>query len=406
MKDERWSLWVKVLIIALFVVGITIVATSIRTKLETSIVSLVKVVNDFNFNILTKETLWLGVKIVVFFFTFVFLCHGPLVWIGFLFSIEDGKAKTIYAKDRILNIKITYYGRHLDEHGNVVEDEKNNFPKPFKWFKNYFFGSLHILGIPGIHNVDKEEYLWEKLNPVTGKAEPTKGIKGEFPLKEFIPIINFENLDIVGGQINVKIGPLVRITNPIKAATVARDWFPFLIDMTRGHIKECFAPLDFFRVMINKIKFGQTDMNGESIEDDAGDLSDEIFEYFEGIKVTDKINGIPKEIPLIEFIEWKYGIKIKKFYVMDPDPANTSSKELLDSTAKPGKAKLDGKSLVINAAAEADAFSKEREAMEKPGGRRLRELQALERSSLVTLGGDWKDLNIFVDTNKQKKGEV
>ena len=110
----------------------------------------------------TWSTVWLVFKIVVFFFAFVFFCHGPLVWMGFLFSIEDGKGKTIYSKDRIWAIKITYYGRYLNENGNVVEDEKNNFLKPFMWFKNYFFGSLHILGIPGIHNVDSETYDWEK----------------------------------------------------------------------------------------------------------------------------------------------------------------------------------------------------------------------------------------------------
>ena len=54
---------------------------------------------------------------------------------------------------------------------------------------------------------------------------------------------------------------------------------------------------------------------------------------------------------------------------------------------------------MIKAAAEAEAFNKEREAMEKPGGRRLRELQALEKSRLVTLG-DGKRLNLFVDADK------
>lgn len=347
------------------------------------------------------ETIWLVSKIVIFFFAFVFFCHGPLVWIGFLFSIEDGKGKIIYTKDRILGIKITYYGRHLNEKGTVAVDKKNNFLKPFKWFKNYFFGSLHILGIPGIHNVDKEKYEWERLNPMTGKAEKAKSTKGEFPLREFIPSIGFENLDVVGGQINTKIGPLIKIINPINTATVARDWFPFLIDMVRGHIRECFAPLDFFRVMISKENFGQTgvDSEGKPLEKTAIDLSTQIFKYFEDKKVTDKIDGTEKEIPLIEFIEWKYGIKIIKFYVIDPDPAGKSV-ELLNAISNPEKAKLDAKELVIKAGGEADAFSKAREAMEKPGGRRLRELQALEKSRLVTLG-DGKGLNIFVDTNKQ-----
>ena len=344
------------------------------------------------------EIVWLVIKIVIFFFAFVFFCHGPLVWMGFLFSIEDGKGKIIYAKDRILAIKITYYGRNLDQNGNVVVDEKNNFLKPFKWFKNYFLGSIHILGIPGIHNVDKETYEWERLNPMTGKAETAKSVKGEFPLREFIPSISFGNLDVVGGQINTKIGPLIKITNPIKTATVARDWFPFLIDMIRGHIRECFAPLDFFRVMISKENFGQTDKDGNTLEKPAGDLSTQIFNYFEDKIIEDTIEGKKEKFPLIEFIERKYGIKILKFYVIDPDPAD-SSKDLLNAISKPEKAKLDAKETVIKAGGEAAAFNKAREAMEKPGGRRLRELQALEKSRLVTLG-DGKNLNIFVDENK------
>src|SRR3989344_3083964 len=125
----------------------------------------------------TWSTVWLVFKIVVFFFAFVFFCHKPLVWMGFLFSVKDGKGKIIYSKDRIWAVKITYYGRHLDKNGTVVEDKKNSFLKLFMWFKNYFFGSLHFLGIPGIHNVDKETYEWEKLNPMTGKSEPAEGVK-------------------------------------------------------------------------------------------------------------------------------------------------------------------------------------------------------------------------------------
>jgi len=394
MKDKKrsWSLWLKIIIV--LVVGF--IAFLGINNVET--ISIVEATGKVSEKIFTKENLWWMIKIVVFFFTFVFFCHGPLVWMGFLFSIEDGKGKTIYSKDRIWAIKITYYGRYLNENGNVVEDEKNNFLKPFMWFKNYFFGSLHFLGIPGIHKVANEIYEWEKLNPMTGKAEPAKGVKGEFPLREFIPAIGFENLDVVGGQINVKIGPLIRITNPIKTATVARDWFPFLIDMMRGHIRECFAPLNFFRVMISKLNFGETDSNGKSTEGNAGDLSTEIFEWFKGKKIKDKIGNKEKEIPLVEFIERKYGIKILKFYVMDPDPAGKSA-SLLDAISKPEQAKLDGKGVVIKAAAEAEAFNKEREAMEKPGGRRLRELQALEKSRLVTLG-DGKRLNLFVDADK------
>jgi len=339
------------------------------------------------------STVWLVFKVVVFFFSFVFFCHGPLVWMGFLFSIEDGKAELIYAKDRILTVKITYYGRVLNDSGNVnvIDDsKKNKFQKLIVWFRNYFFGSLHVLGIPGIHNVDKEKYEWERLNPSTGEIEKVESVKGEFPLKEFIPSIGFKNLDVVGGQINVKIGPLIRITNPMKTATVARDWFPFLIDMIRGHVRECFAPLNFFRVMISKKNFGEINTDGTSREETAGDLSTEILNYFNEKIVEGK--------KLLEFIEDKYGIKILKFYVMDPDPAGKSA-DLLNAISKPEQAKLEAKETVIKAEAEANAFNKAREAMEKPGGRKLRELQALEKSRLVTLG-DGKGLNLFVDADK------
>ena len=380
MTDERMSLWKKIALIAFVSIFLVLLV-----NYPPSLAGIMK--------ISVKEILWLTVKGVVFFFAFVFLCHGPLVWMGFLFSIEDGKAKAIYAKDRILGIKITYYGRHQDVNGDITDDSKvNKFKKLFRWFKNYFFGSLHILGIPGIHNVDTETYEWEKLNPMTGKVEPAKGVKGEFPLREFIPSISFGNLDVVGGQINVKIGPLIKIVNPIKTATVARDWFPFIIDIIRGHIRECFAPKDFFMVMIGKINFGKAD------EKNAEDLSDQIMSYFDDKKVKDKVNGKEEEFPLIEFIERKYGIRIIKFYVIDPDPADKSV-DLLNAVSKPAQATLDARALVIQATGEADAFNKAREAMEKPGGRRLRELQALEKSRLVTLG-DGKNLNIFVDENK------
>lgn len=342
--------------------------------------------------IFTKDFIWMIGKGIIFFFAFVFFCHGPLVWAGILFSIEDGKGKLIYTIDRILTLKITYIGRCLEASGNVVEYRPSRLAKPFQWFRNYFFGSLHIKGIPGIHYVDKEKYEWERLNPMTGKSEKATSTKGEFPLKEFIPSINFDNLDVVGGQINVKIGPLIRITNPMKTATVARDWFPFLIDMIRGHVRECFAPLDFFRVMISKENFGQDEVKT------ASDLSTQIFEYFEGKIVNDVVGGKKECFPLIEFIERKYGIKIVKFYVMDPDPSE-SSKDLLNAIAKPEKARLEAKEMVIKATGDADSFNKKREAMVKPGGELLRKLEALEKSRLVTLG-DGKGLNIFVDTKE------
>src|SRR3989338_2196460 len=344
MKDKKrsWSLWLKIIIV--LVVGF--IAFLGINNVET--ISIVEATGKVSEKIFTKENLWWMIKIVVFFFTFVFFCHGPLVWMGFLFSIEDGKGKTIYSKDRIWAIKITYYGRYLNENGNVVEDEKNNFLKPFMWFKNYFFGSLHFLGIPGIHKVANEIYEWEKLNPMTGKAEPAKGVKGEFPLREFIPAIGFENLDVVGGQINVKIGPLIRITNPMKTATVARDWFPFFVDMMRGHIREFFVPLDFFRVMINKKNFGTDKVVN------APSLSSGIMTYFRNKKVKDKIEDEEVEFSLLEFIERKYGIKILEFYVIDPDPADTS-KDLLNAISKPEQAKLEAKETVIKAGAEADA---------------------------------------------------
>ena len=363
MKDERWSLWLKIVI----VVTAGFIAFTILNITKINIIEAIGAIS-------TKGSLWWSAKIVVFFFAFVFFCHGPMVWMGFLFSIEDGKGKIVYSKDRIWALKITYYGRHLDEGGNVVEDEKNNFLKPFKWFKNYFFGSLHILGIPGIHNVDKDTYEWERLNPMTGKAEPATGVRGEFPLREFIPSIGFENLDVTGGQINTKIGPQIKITNPIKTATVARDWFPFFVDMMRGYIREFFAPCDFFRVMISKKNFGRHDeKNKEDNEGDAGDLSSEIFTYFKSPEkeVDVETSSGTKKMTLLEFIEHKYGIKIIKFYVMDPDPAE-ASKELLNSISKPEQAKLIAKETVIKARGEADAFNKKREAMIKPGGKLLR----------------------------------
>lgn len=389
MKNKRWLLLTNISLIVFTVLFVVVLVNYPPNFVWVTKIS-------------TKETIWLVVKIIVFFFAFVFFCHGPLVWVGILFSIEDGKGKIIYAKDRILSIKITYYDRHLNENGCVVMDiKKNKFIKLFKWFGNYFFGSLHILGIPGIHNVDKETYEWERLNPMTGKSEKAISVKGEFPLKEFIPSINFENLDVVGGQINVKIGPLIKITNPIKTATIARDWFPFFVDMTRGYSKECFSPLDFFRVMLNKENFGKTDENGKSLETNAKDLSAEIMDYFESEEkeVEVKVGGEKVKKKLVDFIEYKYGIKIIKFYVMDPDPVGKSM-ELLDSVSKPEKAKLDAKEMVIKAGGEAEAFNKKREAMIKPGGELLRKLEALEKSRLVTLG-DGKGLNIFVDTNKQ-----
>lgn len=343
--------------------------------------------------------LWWTIKGIVFFFVFIFSCHGPLVWMGFLFSIKDGMGKITYTKDRILNIKITYYGRHLDKKGDVVEDKKNNFLKLFGWFKNYFFGSLHILGIPGIHRVNKEPYTWERLDPATGEVIPEKGVKGEFPLREFIPVISFTNLDVTGGQIDTKIGVLIKITNPMKTATVARDWFPFFIDIMRGHIRECFAGLDFFRVMISKENFGEKE------EKPAEDLSSEIKKYFDSKKNVE-FDG--KEIPLVKFIERKYGIEILKFYVIDPNPAE-ASKALLDSISKPLQAKLTAKETVIKAGGEADAFNKKREAMEKPGGKELAQYQMVERSKLITLGDGGKGLNLFVNADKtevQAQAEV
>src|SRR3989344_4475375 len=391
MKDKKrsWFLWLKIVIV--LVVGF-IVFLGINITENISIVSIIETMGKVSEKIFTKENLWWMIKIVVFFFAFVFFCHKPLVWMGILFSIEDGKAKLIYARDRILTVKITYYRRILDDSGNVIEDKKSNLLKPLKWFKNYFFGSLHFLGIPGIHKVDNEIYEWEKLNPMTGKAEPAKGVKGEFPLREFIPAIGFENLDVVGGQINVRIGPLIKITNPIKTATIARDWFPFFVDMMRGHIREFFVPLDFFRVMINKKNFGTDKVVN------APSLSSGIMTYFRNKKVKDKIEDEEVEFSLLEFIERKYGIKILEFYIIDPDPADTS-KDLLNAISKPEKAKLEAKELVITAGGKAEAFNKEREAMEKPGGELLRKLQALEKSRLVTLG-DGKGLNLFVDADK------
>ncbi|MEK7142130.1 MAG: hypothetical protein AAB818_00930, partial [Patescibacteria group bacterium] len=393
MKEDRGISW-KMLFVVFGVAGLALLAflfgNDTRKIEDTGKVFSV---------VLTKNFLWLMAKSVIFFFAFVFFCHGPMVWLGFLFSVEDGKAKTVYTKDRILGVKITYYGRHKDRCGNIIEDEDVKISRLvglFRLFKNYFFGSLHILGIPGIHSVDTEAYEWERLNPTTGKAEKAKSLKGELPLKEFIPSINFENLDVVGGQINVKIGPLIRITNPIKAVTVARDWFPFMIDIIRGHVRECFAPKDFFTVMIGKVNFGKDD------EKKAEDLSDQIMSYFADKKVKDKNkNGEEKEFSLIEFIEKKYGIRIIKFYVIDPDPAGKSA-DLLNAISKPAQATLDAKEEVIKATGQADAFNKKREAMIKPGGELLRKLEALEKSRLVTLGDGGKGLNIFVDT---KEGE-
>lgn len=383
MQEDKGVSW-KLLVVIFGIVSLGFIAFVFRKNFA----DIGKIVNA----IFTKDFLWVVTKGIIFFFAFVFFCHYPLVWAGILFSIDDGKGKLIYTRDRILTLKITYIGRRLEESGNVVEYSPSGLAKLFQWFKNYFFGSLHIKGVPGIHSVDEEKYEWERLNPMTGKPEKATSIKGEFPLKEFIPSINFDNLDVVGGQINVKIGPLIRITNPMKTATIARDWFPFLIDMIRGHIRECFAPLDFFRVMISKVNFGQIDANGKSLEDNAGDLSSEVLDYFKSDEK--KIGGLT----LIEFFEEKYGIKIIKFYVMDPDPAK-SSEDLLNAIAKPEKAKLEAKELVIKAGAEADAFNKAREAMGKQGGELLRKLQALEKSRLVTLG-DGKGLNIFVDTKE------
>lgn len=365
-------------------------------------------------------SLWWVTKGVVFFFAFVFFCHGPLMWMGFLFSIRDGMGKSIYTKDRILKIKITYYGRYLDKKGDVVEeDEKNNFLKPFRWFKNYFFGSLHILGIPGIHRVEKETYTWERFDLATGAVKSVEGVKGEFPLREFIPVISLANIDVNGGQVNAEIGILLKGTNPMKMATVPRDWLPFLYDMLKGHFREFFAPLDFFRVMISTKNFGETEVDGTKEEELAGNLALELMVYFNPtdeekkkypeeekkyveINVEVEVNGkktIEKK-SLQWFIEYKYGIKIIGFYIITIDPSD-SSKELLNLISKPKRAKIEAKVAVTVASGEADAFDKKREAMIKSGGELLRKLEALENSNLVTLGGE--RLNLFVNADPEKK---
>lgn len=423
MKHERSKLEVVVVvfIIGIIVAGIVVFATIIIGKNKSApivmpvtetVLGPVAIVTDTTKDEMGKSVfsavisidplyfLWWTIKGIVFFFAFIFFCHGPLAWMGFLFSIEDGKGKIVYTKDRILSLKITYYGRHLDKEGDVVEYKKNNFPKPFKWFKNYFFGSLHILGIPGIHRVNKEPYTWERLDPATGKVILEEGVKGEFPLREFIPVISFTNLDVTGGQIDTKIGLLIKIINPIKAATVVRDWFPFFIDIMRGYIRECFAGLDFFRVMISKENFGEKE------EKPAGDLSLEIKKYFDSEERYLEFDG--KKIPLVKFIERKYGIEILKFYVIDPNPAE-ASKALLDSISKPLEAKLTAKETVIKATGDADAFNKKREAMNKPGGELLKKLETLKDSKLITLGDGGKGLNLFVNAdnaNQEKNAPV
>lgn len=399
MKNKRWLLLKNISLIVftgLFVVAlVNYLPNFVNENFNLGFVLVTK--------ISTKETLWLVVKIIVFFFAFVAFCHGPLVWIGILFSIEDGKGRLVYAKDRIIALKITYWERCLNKDGNVVKDTKNMLIRPFKWFRNYFFGSLHILGIPGIHGLDVEKYDWESLNPVTGEVEKRKSFYGEFPLREFVPSISFKNLDVTGGQINVKIGPLIKIATPIKTATVARDWFALFTDMMRGHIKECFGPMDFFRVMLNKKNFGTTNKKVE-------DLSVEVLKYFRTTNIT-TIDG--KDVPLIDHIKDKYGIEIIQFYAMDPDPTE-DSKKVLDLVSKPITAKIEGesniiaananaKTIVITAEAEADAFNKKREAMEKPGGRFLKQMDTIRESRLLTLGSG-KNLNILVNPDEQSKG--
>lgn len=432
MKDERWSLSWKTSLIILGSIGlvglIALVVIKLMGTWGVNVVSFasrlnVKELESFGSKILTKETLWLVIKIVVFFSVFVFVCHGPLKWAGFLVSIEDGKAVIIKSGKSIWKIKPNLYGHKMDKYGKIVKINYTWFTGPIIWFRKFFFGSLFPLGIPGIHKVETGTYKWDRLDPSTGDIIQQESRKGEIPLREFVPLIDFKKLDVVGGQINTKIGPLIKIVNPTKAATVPRDWFPFFVDMIRGHIRECFAPLSFFRVMINRENFGETDTNGKLIDTQAEDLSSYILSYFNSRPKTkkedekeikeleiDEIKDEEKEkekekeakMSLVEFTEYKYGIRILKFFVIDPDPTKESEK-LLDSTSKPALAKVDADVTVINAEATANAFNKTRTEMEKPGGRRLRELQALEKSRLVTLG-DGKGLNIFVDTSKQEKG--
>jgi len=373
---------------------------------------------------------WVAFEVIFYFSAFVFMIHA-MSWVHkkntssktpegkrngyrhlFFFSIEDGKAVKRYSGDRIMDVKMTYYGHGMKKDGEIVKKEPRGFWFKFflwpylllRWLRYYLFGSIHFLGIPFIHGTDTEPYEWESLNPLTGASLTRKSLRGEIPLREFIPVIDFKNLDVYGGQINVKVGTLIRIINPLKVATIPRDWFPFFVDMMRGHIREFFAPLDFFRVMISKKNFGKYEEDKpEKNEDNAGDLAEELMEdYFKKGKIKDeKANPdetkTVKEDTLLESIKNKYGIEIIKFYIMDPDPTAGKSTTLLEAVSDPGQAKIDAKSLLTRADAEAKAFGKRLKAMQEPGGRFMRTLEAIEKSRLVTLGESGKDLRLMLN---------
>lgn len=340
-----------------------------------------------------KHFSWPTGKAMIYFLAFVIFCHQFLgKYELFLFSIEDGKAAAIYSGDRIIAIKMTLYNHKMSKNGDVDYYSPSWIIKPFYWFWNYFFGGLHIKGIPGIHKTNRDPYQWERFDPLKGKAEKVEGQRGFLPLREFTPLMRFNNLDIgEGGQINVEGGPLMKVENPVKAFTNARDWFAVLNDLLQAGMKEFFSPQGIQKVFTSK-----------GIADIKKMLSTEIYEYLrdteampDSKRIMVKRGEITEEeskgkVTLLTYIEKHYGIDIIGFNVRSVDPANPSTSKLLDLISEPAKAKLEAEAEVNRAKGDADAFNLRREAMQQPGGLDLRTLQAIENSNLLVLGGGEK----------------
>jgi len=318
----------------------------------------------------------------------------------FLFSLEDGKAAAIWAVDRIISIKITLYGYRMRKDGEVVYYDPNWIIKPFYWLRHYLFGSIHFLGIPLIHRTSQEEYKWKHFDPLTNEIKTETGKRGYIPLREYAPLFEFKDLDIgEGGQINVQAAILIKVVNPRKALTNARDWFAVLNDLMQSGAKEFFSPRTIEEVFTSKSKTGEKIEKMLSVimydymsQTDAMPSAKDIMLSMGEISQEERSG----KITLLLFLEKHYGIRLISTNVKSVDAANKSTEELLNSLSKPAKTQQEANALLIMADAEAEAFNKKRKAMEAPGGRLLRTLEAIENSRLITLGGKGEDINFLV----------
>lgn len=159
MTDERRPLWMKVLLIALFVVGITFIAIGTgRIELETSIVSLARTLGDWFFalfawlkNFGLIKIISLSISIPIILIILIAIIYG-MAKIDLLFTIvEEGTAKGIYRFGKLSRAVMSYKDRQMNKNGEVVEGSS-------VW--KSIFGGLKFLGIPFMHSTRMKKFRW------------------------------------------------------------------------------------------------------------------------------------------------------------------------------------------------------------------------------------------------------